>query len=179
MSTPISIPNEYAIPCSEGFLVSDVSWSAYVTSIPAQWLYELYQIHKTNLFPSYVRDNLGVNTSDKVANENIKQAAADDARNLWVYNNGITCLVNDFMPMTWGRKQINIKGIAIINGIQTAMAIGNMKYPPDEKAKLQVRFVKCANEETEERILSFNNGHDKVPAAEIRKTEVVQGRLLR
>ena len=179
MSTPISVPNEYAIPCSEGFVVSDVSWSAYVTSIPAQWLYELYQIHKTNLFPAYVRDNLASNTSDKVANENIKQAAADDARNLWVYSNGITCLVNDFMAMTWGKKQINVRGIAIINGIQTAMAIGNMKYPPDEKAKVQVRFVKCANEETAQRVMSFNNGHDKVSAADIRKTEVVQGRLLK
>jgi hypothetical protein len=179
MSTPISVPNEYAIPCSEGFVVSDASWSAYVTSIPAQWLYELYQIHKTNLFPAYVRDNLAVNTSDKAANENIKQAAADDARNLWVYSNGITCLVNDFMAMTWGKKQINVRGIAIINGIQTAMAIGNMKYPPDEKAKIQVRFVKCANEETEQRIMSYNNGHDKMPVADIRKTEVMQGRLLK
>lgn len=179
ISTPILVSEEFTIPISGGFEISDTDWKAYVTSIPARWLYEQFQAYKTDLFSANVRDYLGSRKVDENINNGIKDTAHSDPGHFWVYNNGITVLVHKFEPRKHGDiMEIYIKGFAIVNGSQTTGAIGNLNKPPDDNVKVQVRFITCTNPDTVYDIVKYNNSQNRITAPDFRSTDNIQRRLL-
>ena len=56
----------------------------------------MYVKYGRELFCANVRDYLGSRRSDKNINHNMKLTAQTAPERFWVYNNGITALVNDF-----------------------------------------------------------------------------------
>jgi len=179
ISTPILVAEEFTIPISGGFEISDTDWKAYVTSIPAKWLYEQFRAHKTDLFSANVRDYLGSRKADENINNGIKATAHGDPGHFWVYNNGITVLVHKFEPRKRANTmEIYIKGFAIVNGSQTTGAIGNLDKPPDNNAKVQVRFITCDNPNTLYDIVKYNNSQNRITAPDFRSTDKIQTRLV-
>jgi hypothetical protein len=177
--TPILVSEEFTIPISGGFEISDADWKAYVTSIPAKWLYEQFQSYKTMLFSANVRDYLGSRKADPNINNGIKETANDDSGHFWVYNNGITVLVHKFEEKKKGDKmEIYIKGFAIVNGSQTTGAIGSLEKPPADNAKVQVRFITCNNQKTLHDIVKYNNSQNKITAPDFRSGDRTQIRLV-
>jgi len=179
ISTPILVSDEFIIPISGGFDIGYADWKAYVTSIPAKWLYEQFKKHKTKLFSANVRDYLGSRNEDRNINNAIKNTAHDDPKHFWVFNNGITVLVHEFKPKKRrGQTEIWVKGFSIVNGAQTTGSVGNLNKAPSDDAKIQVRFITCNDKDTLRKIVLYNNTQNKITAADFRSSDPVQGKLL-
>jgi len=179
ISTPILVSEEFTILISGGFEISGADWKAYVTSIPARWLYEQFHSYKTDLFSADVREYLGSRKSDANINNAIKETAHDDPTHFWVYNNGITALVYEFDELKKGDETyIHFKGFSIVNGAQTTGAIGSLNIPPDENAKVQVRFIMCSNINRLHNIVLYNNSQNKVSGPDFRSNDSVQTTLV-
>jgi hypothetical protein len=180
ISTPILVSEEFDIPTIGGFEIAEEDWKAYVTSIPAKWLYEQFKSYKTKLFSANVRDYLGSRDVDSNINNAIKQTAHGEPKHFWVYNNGITVLTHEFKEIEKGKeKELHIKGISIINGAQTTGVVGNLDSPPDNSANILVRFITCKNNDIVYNIVRYNNSQNKITAADFRSNDPIQQRLLR
>ncbi len=137
----ILVCDEFRIPVESGFEVRGTNWEALVTAIPAKFLWRVYRKHKSDLFSANIRDYLGSRKSDLNINHGIKMSAGDSPGDFWVFNNGLTILVNDYKHIT-GKKNgdLVIKGLSIVNGAQTTGAIGSLKKSPDDSAKVTCSF---------------------------------------
>jgi hypothetical protein len=176
--SPILVTDQFTIPISDGFQMTAANWDAYVTAIPAKFLYTQYRKHKARLFSANVRDYLGSRKSDANINYGIKRTAAETPGDFWVYNNGLTLLVNDYAPEVKGqRKYLTITGLSIVNGAQTTGALGSLDKSPDETALVPVRVVKTNDSETIFNIIQYNNSQNKIAAADFRSRDRIQKRL--
>lgn len=100
--------------------------------------------------------------------------------NFWVFNNGLTVLVNSYEKPDnnqRGKKQLKISGISIVNGAQTTGAIGSLKKSPSDEVRVPVRFVQTSNSDLVQNIVQFNNSQNKVTASDFRSTDKIQKRL--
>lgn len=176
ISTKILVKEKFEIKYPEGFRMQNDDWEAFVTSVPLSWLHEIYEEYKTDLFSANVRDYLGKTKRENNINNGIQTTAQNDPEHFWVFNNGITVLVNDFKT---NNGILKIEGIAILNGAQTTGAIGNLPKSLNKNALVQVRFVKCTNKQTVEKIKEFNNLQNKTEAPDFRSKDDVQERLLK
>jgi hypothetical protein len=177
ISTPILVNNDFDIPISGGFIITNGDWRSYVTAIPATWLYALFRKYGTDIFSADVREYLGSRETDDNINNGIKSTAQGNPGHFWVYNNGITVLVNKFEERK-KKAEIHINGFAIVNGAQTTGAIGSLDKPPESSAMVQVRFITCANEETLRYIVKYNNTQNKMIGPDSRSNDSIQRRLL-
>lgn len=175
----INVVDKISIVSSDAFEVAGDKWRALMTTVTGAWLHDLYKRYHVNLFSANVRDYLGSRASDSNINNGIKQSAEKAPGDFWVYNNGITALVNDY---TLGNKtrsgvKIEIQGISIVNGAQTTGSIGSMDVAPDASIRLPIRLVKTNDSNLVEKIVRFNNSQNKVQAADFRSTDSIQTRL--
>lgn len=176
--SPILVNNTFRFKIDNGFEITGGTWTAYVTAISARFLYDTYRTHKSRLFSANVRDYLGSRSSDANINNSIKSTVASDPADFWVFNNGLTLLVNSYQLIVEGnKKQLEIKGLSVVNGAQTTGAIGSLNRPPKKTAMVPVRFVQTANTETIFNIIQYNNSQNKITAADFRSRDRVQKRL--
>lgn len=181
LETPILVTEEVEIPITGGYRISNSDWEAYVTSIPADWLYSAFKKHGINLFSANVRGYLGSIKKDSNINHGIKETAEKDPERFWVFNNGITALVHDFNldEESDNQKKLVLQGISIVNGAQTTGAIGSLKTQPNSKAIVQARFVKCTSIDTIKHIIEYNNRQNPIEASDFRSNDPIQRRLVR
>lgn len=175
--TPILVSDDFTIKKVKGYEILGEEWSAFVASIPAKNLYNWFKIYKTKLFSANIRDYLGSRDSDKNINNNIKRTAKTDPENFWIFNNGLTALVNDYDYDKQGKKELKISGISIVNGAQTTGAIGTLEVAPDDLAYVPVRFVKSHNQDVVIGIIRYNNSQNKIKASDFRSNDYTQDRL--
>lgn len=176
--SPILVTDHFTIPIPDGFQMKAANWTAYVTAIPAKFLYTQYRKHKARLFSANVRDYLGSRKTDANINYGIKRTAAETPGDFWVYNNGLTLLVNDYAPEVRGpRKYLKISGLSIVNGAQTTGALGSLDRSPHQTALVPVRVVKTTDSETIFNIIQYNNSQNKIAAADFRSRDRIQKKL--
>ena len=149
-SNSIIIPDEFSIDVYGGYEIEGKEWKSYCTAIPARWLYEQYNEYGTKLFSANIRGYLGSRKSDRNINTGIKDTCENDPINFWAYNNGITCLVHDYLL---DEGKITFKGLAIVNGAQTTGAIGSIGTVPEIDAYVPTRFIMCEKKEILENII--------------------------
>ena len=177
---PILVTDNYSFETKGGFKTVGTNWEAYSTSVPASWLRDMFDNHGTNLFSANVRDYLGSRQTDKNINHNIKETARNNPEMFWVYNNGITALVNNFEYTTEDDLGVlGISGIAIVNGAQTTGAIGAAEDAELSNAYVPARFVRCSDANTVQEIIRFNNSQNKIEAADFRSNDQIQTKLRR
>ena len=98
----------------------------------------------------------------------------------WVFNNGITALVNDFEYTSQDDVGVlQISGIAIVNGAQTTGALGAVDADDLSTAYVPARFVRCNDSATVRDIIQYNNSQNRIEVADFRSNDVVQTRLRR
>lgn len=176
--SPILVSDIIEIEIEGGFEVKGDNWRAYVAPIPARVLSSLYRKHKSKLFSANVRDYLGSRRSDANINNGIKKSAETSPGDFWVYNNGITVLVNSYELVEKSKKvKLKIKGISIVNGAQTTGAIGSLSKLPDPKVMVPARFVQAPDPELVRNVIQFNNSQNKITASDFRSTDRIQKRL--
>ena len=180
LQTPILVDAELEVEVPGGYRIEAENWSAFATSMPAEWLYQVYKQHKSNLFSANVRGYLGSRRSSSNINNAIKVTADEKAGHFWVYNNGLTVLVHDFNATQidkTGKLKLKISGFSIVNGAQTTGAIGSLDQPPGPAAMVQVRIVKCTDFETLHEIIRNNNSQNRIETTDFRSRDPVQERL--
>ncbi|MGD0666020.1 MAG: AIPR family protein [Bryobacteraceae bacterium] len=178
LDAPILVSDEFKIVVSGGYVEKGANWSAYVTSVPASWLHSVFTAKQSTLFSPNLRGYLGSRESDANINNGIKTTAEGDPGKFWVFNNGITALVHEFNPVKVRRgTRLTIRGLGIVNGAQTAGAIGTLKSPPNSSARVQIRFVQCTDLETIRDIIKYNNSQNRLQAADFRSNDRIQKRL--
>ena len=149
-----------------------------MTTVPARFLHDAYKKYSTRLFSANVRDYLGARKSDANINYNIMRSAEERPSDFWVYNNGVTILVNDYSEGRGnGRRRLVVSGLSIVNGAQTTGALGTLDKEPAASAIVPVRFVKTTDTEVIYNIIRYNNSQNRVTASDFRSTDSIQRRL--
>lgn len=82
---------------------------------------------KSKAFSANVRDYLGSRRSDANIDNGIKKSAEESPDDFWMYNNGVTVLVNSFEFVSSRKPVLKISGLWIVNGAQTTGATGSLK----------------------------------------------------
>ncbi len=176
--SPILVSGRFEVPIENGFEASAADWSAYVTAVPAKFLYTVYRKYKTRLFSANVRDYLGSRRSDANINYGIKRTAEDEPSNFWAYNNGLTILVHDYEKITRRKKSVlSIHGLSIVNGAQTTGALGSLRRSPEKSVLVPVRFIKTSSDNVIHNVIQYNNSQNRVTASDFRSNDKTQKRL--
>lgn len=156
-------------------------WQAISTAVRGSWLKDLYAKHGSKLFSANVREYLGSRRSDSNINQGIKHTTLKSPGDFFVFNNGVTALVNDFRLELDedGITEIELSGISIVNGAQTTGAISSVKELNDETELLvPIRFIKTKNTKIVDGVIKFNNSQNKLEPADFRSREQVQQKLV-
>lgn len=177
--SPILVNSELKLVVPTGYSINAKDWEAYQTFVPGAFLYELFANHGADLFSANVRDYLGSRDSDANINSGIKETATESPENFWVYNNGVTALVNSLTVrrLTSGRQQLKIQGMSIVNGAQTTGAIGSLPKAPNKQLMVPIRFIWTTNKARVQDIIRYNNSQNKISASDFRSTDAIQKRL--
>jgi hypothetical protein len=176
LTIPILVTDTIRIENAIGYEINGKGWTCFNSFLPADILYGLYKDNGAKLFSANVRDYLGSRKSDSNINNGIKSTAEIEPANFYVYNNGITALVNGY---SFESKILTISGLSIVNGAQTTGALGSLKSSPSRDIKIPVRLIKCDNSDTIARIVKYNNSQNKINAPDFRSSDKVQSRLIK
>jgi hypothetical protein len=180
---PIAVAETFTLTVPGGFEIESSRWKAFTTAVPGIWLREKWDIHGSDLMSPNVRDYLGVVRSERNINNGIKTTASTTPEQFWIYNNGITVLVHDYVaagPTKDGSYELELRGLGIVNGAQTTGSLATLTdddAPDLDKTSVLTRFVKCDDPEVLADIVKYNNTQNKVEAADFRSKDSVQERL--
>tara|TARA_R110002051_G_scaffold99127_1_gene169502 strand:+ start:2357 stop:4108 length:1752 start_codon:yes stop_codon:yes gene_type:complete len=175
----IIVTDVFELQVKDAINIEQDEWSSVVTYVPGSWLKGLYEKFGTDLFSANLRGYLGSRESEANINNNIKNTAADESQNFFVYNNGITAIVLDYdiEKRTRAGRKLKITGLSIVNGAQTTGSIGSLKGDIPSDLLVAVRFVKAKQNPIIANVVRFNNSQNKLQAADFRSTDPIQDRL--
>lgn len=176
LDNPIAVTESLDLDVPGGYEISGTDWKAFVTAVPATWLKEQFVLHGAALFSANVRGYLGSRRSKTNINYGIKTSVKEEPGKFWVYNNGLTVLVNDF-DVNNEKTKLTIQGISIVNGAQTTGAVGSVHGGIDNIAMVMVRFVKAYSSDTIKNITSYNNSQNEIEPFDYRSGDHIQQRL--
>ncbi|WP_440081592.1 AIPR family protein [Streptosporangium sp. LJ11] len=175
--SPIAVKEVIQIPWNGGQRISGPGWEAIQTSVPLSWLAGQYWSYKEALFSANVRDYLGRMNRASNINNGIRVTLQQEPENFFVYNNGVTALVDDFEIDD--EDILIIKGISIVNGAQTTGALSGSGDANLEKAQVGIRFIKCRDRSVVEKIIKLNNRQNSVSVEGFRSNDRTQQRLVK
>lgn len=148
-------------------------WKAAVLTVSGQWLRDLYNKYSGDLFSANYRGFLG-NYRRKI-NTGIKQTAERKPQNFWAFNNGITLLTTHIEER--GDKTY-LSGLSIINGAQTTGSLGSIPQSVDlSSTQVLTRVIECADSETINNIVKFNNTQNRITAWDSFSNDSIQVQL--
>lgn len=179
----IAVQDKIVLQIPGSFEERGDDWEAVVTTLSAQDLRDLYSRYGKNLFSLNVRDYLGRFKSDKNINHNMHNSVVTEPARFFAYNNGLTILTtgwNVAKRKVKGSYQLEIQGLAVVNGAQTTGVIGNLTEDESKgvgEARVLTRIVKSTNRDVLERIVQFNNSQNQVEPSDFRSNDDLQDRL--
>ena len=162
------------VPATDYFEKHGNGWKAIVTTVPGDWIRQLYQIHRDRLFSANFRDYLGSTNRKGNINQEIKQTVASEPTNFWVYNNGVTALTHE---LRLDAESIRVHGISIINGAQTSGSLGESSDVSTKQAKVLCRIVESGPEGLVQNIIRYNNTQNEIKPADRRSNDDIQRRI--
>ena len=181
LSRPILVSEELDISIDQYYEVEGPGWKSIATTVPGTWLQELYNEHEKQIFSANLRGYLGSKKSDGNINSGIKETAESDPANFFVFNNGVTALVNSYaINKNENEAILHISGISIVNGAQTTGALSSAKALSERNdITVGIRFVQSTSNKLIDDIVRYNNSQNKLQAADFRSGDPVQRRLVK
>ncbi len=164
------------IPTQEYVQENSEGWKAILTTVPGNWIQDLYNRYETRLFSANYRDYLGSAQRKTNINRQITETATSEPQNFWVYNNGITALTNELDLVS--NTPIRIRGISIINGAQTTGALSEAAKNSTLNVRVLIRIVECSQKDMIHHIIQYNNTQNDIKPADRRSNDYIQ-KLLR
>lgn len=125
-----------------------------------------------HLFDWNVRDFQGAVTVNRQMQATLE---ADDERDFWWLNNGVTILCS--AVNIGGEKTFTLSGVQIVNGMQTSHAIHDVltatgaDLERHKRRSVQVRIIKTLDDATRDDVIRATNSQTKVPDASLHATE--------
>lgn len=173
----IYVDQEFDIEVSGGFETEgpNEKWKSFMTTVPLNFLYKLYDNHHDSLFSANVREYLGSRKGKGNINSGIKESVSKKADDFLIYNNGITFLTNDYQ-YDKEKKKLKLRGISIINGAQTTGAIGSIEKEPS-KGNIFTRIVKINDTDVLNNVIEYNNRQNAMNPADFRSNDQIQKKL--
>ena len=127
---------------------------------------------RAHLFDWNVRDFQGAVTVNRQMQATLE---ADDGRDFWWLNNGVTILCS--AVNIGGEKTFTLAGVQIVNGMQTSHAIHDVltakgaDLERHKRRSVHVRVIKTLDEATRDDVIRATNSQTKVPDASLHATE--------
>lgn len=153
-----------------GYEIQTGNWKAFDTTVSLQWIKDLFEKYKEELFSANIRGYLG----SVAINNAIKNTCTTEPDNFWIYNNGLTCLTHDF-KYDDDNKKLRLLGISVINGAQTTGAVGSVEMSGE--GFLPIRFVSSKDREIWRSMILYNNSQNRIYSSDFRSNDEVQKRL--
>jgi hypothetical protein len=176
--TPILVTEELTVPVDSCLITHGPAWEAFAVTVHADWLNGLYWSYQERLFSANVRGFLGSRRSKGNINNGIRETLLSEPDNFWVFNNGITALVDDVRYEREDARLV-VKGLSIVNGAQTTGALANCGNEEVlQRSNILMRFIKCADPAVVRKIIRFNNRQNATEASDFRSNDRVQRRLV-
>lgn len=180
--TPILVTDTIRVPVGdclvergpEGF---GPEWTGYLATVPMEWLKEQFWTYEERLFSGNVRDYLGKISSTFNINNGIRETLRTEPGNFWIYNNGITALVE---KAELDGDELVVQGLSIVNGAQTTGALHrSADLGALGQARVVIRFIECADPAVIEKIIKYTNRQNATRPADFRSNDHVQRRLVK
>jgi hypothetical protein len=149
-------------------------WRGIALSIPGTWIRDLYVKHQDKLFSANFRDYMGASTKKGNINFQIKQTAASEPENFWVYNNGITAITRQIDTKSRAKR---IRGISIINGAQTSGALGESSPEQVSKTRVQLRIMEANAEALISKAILYTNTQNDIKPFDRKSSDPLQTKL--
>jgi hypothetical protein len=173
--TPILVTEEFGVDVESYIEAFGPKWKAHSVTVPASWLQGKYWEYGDLLFSANVRGFLG---KRKKINADIRRTLEHEPYNFWIFNNGVTALVNDAKYDSQA-KRLLVSGMSIVNGAQTTGALGEFGDPNAlADARIPIRFITCSDPATVRDIIRFNNQQNPTEPSDFRSNDAVQRRLV-
>ena len=155
---------------------------AYVFFLKPKTIFELVENYKHTLFFKNIRNPLAI--SD--INEKIVDTLNNEAASFWYYNNGITA-ISAIMPevIGTGAKEIELRGLQIINGAQTVHSIWSVyknatylrRDIMDRETIISMRIFESNDTDFNLRVTRFTNSQNEMLSSDFYANDDVQIRL--
>lgn len=172
--TDILVEEWIDLPDSPYIEESGDGWRGIALSIPGSWIRDLFVANGDKLFSANFRDYMGAPAKKENINFQIKQTAATEPQNFWIYNNGITALT----------RQIDLKstppriyGISVINGAQTSGALGESNPEHVSKTKVQLRIMEAKSETLVSKAILYTNTQNEIKPFDRKSNDPLQTKL--
>ena len=175
LTIPIQINKKFILENIEGFELHEKEWESVTAPIPGSFFYKLYKEYETKLFSANIRDYLGSRKADSNINNGIKSTAQDIPNHFYIFNNGITAIVNNF---EFKNNTLVIEGVSVVNGAQTCGSIGSLTKCPSNELKILTKFIKPRNHKILPLVVKYNNSQNRIMAPDFRSNDKVQRRLI-
>lgn len=146
-------------------------WRGIALSIPGSWIRDLFVANGDKLFSANFRDYMGAPTKKDNINFQIKQTAASEPQNFWIYNNGITALTRQIDTKSMPPR---IHGISVINGAQTSGALGESNAENASKTKVQLRIVEAKSEALVSKAILYTNTQNEIKPFDRKSNDPLQ-----
>ena len=174
--SPILVTDRLEVPTENWFHESGDGWKAVCTSVPATWLYELFEKFNDRLFSANVRGYMPLRRSAQNINFGIEQTARNHPGRFWAFNNGVTALVHKIIDDEDG-KPLKLAGIAVVNGAQTTGSLARVDPEFLDGVRVLIRFVEATNADLIEDIIRYNNSQNQIKPSDFRSGDRHQERL--
>lgn len=178
--TPILVHDEIAVPVvgDQCLTAHGPGWTAHTVTVAAEWLNTIYWKYEEKLFSANVRGFLGTRRSKDNINNGMRETLESEPGNFWVFNNGITALV-DSVQFDAERKELLIRGLSIVNGAQTTGTVSKFRDRGSlGDAQVTARFIECGDPVVVQKIIRYNNRQNAVDPADFRSNDREQRRLV-
>ena len=179
---PIKLPIEIQGRTNGNFIKIEKPFEAYVFSVRAKTLYDLFDKYGFALFHQNIRNPL---LASKF-NTEIEKTASDNPAFFWYYNNGITAITTR-LPDTIrpSAKSIEIHGLQIINGAQTLYAVyeayknaqNGRRMAMDDTLLINFRLLATTGMESNLRVTRFTNSQNPITDRDLAANDPIQKRL--
>lgn len=174
--SPILVNDELEVPTTSWFRESGDGWNAVCTSVPGNWLHDLFKKYADRLFSANVRGYMPSRRSAQNINFGIEQTARSQPGRFWAFNNGVTALVHQISDDEKGLP-LRVHGIAVVNGAQTTGALARVDPSSLGGARVLIRFVQANNNELVQDIIRYNNSQNQIKPSDFRSGDRHQERL--
>lgn len=175
---PIKVDRKFKIKIEKGFFINTDKYTSFITYLTGDWLKTQYDTFGKDLFSANIRDYLGSRESKENINNQIKNTAKELSEEFFAYNNGITAIVNNMDLRNIDKNnEIEISGLAIVNGAQTTGSIASSEAPDFTRIKVLTRFVQYHDKSIIENIIKYNNTQNYIAVSDFRSNDDIQKRL--
>lgn len=152
-------------------------YKSVLCTIKGTTLKNLWQQHKSRLFNYNIRGFLGENG----INKKMKETLANEPDKFYFYNNGISAICTDVVPILDGTelKSLKCTNFSIINGAQTTTTIGKYKNPihlADVRVLLKITKAEDYKKEKglNKKIITYNNSQTIIKVSDFRSNDDIQ-----